>query len=470
MVDIVFPTSSAPGERPQESGGRLINAFAVAAPKGAPSDIIWRRSPGLLRKGTAASHTHTRGFLNCGAVCLWVLEDRVYSVDSDFVVTNIGALSGALPVTLARNNASPTPHNLAVTGSGCFNLFTGSAPTAFADADLPGSPTSVEFFEGYFLWTFGDGRIFASNLNSVSVASNSFTTEQGLVARRGLSYAGRFYVFGDKWTGVYRNAATSPFPLAREVTIPRGIIGTHAVAGTELGWRNEPIFVGDDFIVYSLSGYSITPISTDDVSRDIQEAVAAGEADLLEASVYMYGGNAFWTLTWPGHWTWEYNLATKEWNERSSYGRSDWRGRKSIRMFDRWLVGDDATGHLFEVSGSYFLEDVDALIWRVISGVSHAFPRGILISRASFHMTAGVGEIALQADPKVLISWSLDGGHSYGNPVVRRLGGPGETRFYPSVLSCGLSRGQGVRYQLVVSDPVHVALMGGAIEAEDRGP
>lgn len=467
MVDIVFPSSSAPGTRPQESAGRLINAFAERAQVGAPSKIIIRRSPGLVRVAQATGYSHTRGFLDAGSVAFWVLDNRVVKFDAAYTVTDLGALSGTQPVTLAKNNAA-TPNYVAVTENGCFNLLTGSAPTSFADADLPASPTSVCDFDGYFVWTFGDGRVFASDLNAVTVSALSFTTEQGLVARRAVRYGGRLYIFGDKWTGVYRDAGTSPFPFAREVTVPRGIAGTHAVAGWEAGWANQLIFVGDDFIVYRLEGYTPVPISTDDVSRDIQAAVLAGSSNLIEAFVYMYGKNAFWVVSCHDTFTWEFNLTTGEWNERLSYGIDNWKGMKSIRIFNNWYIGDEYSSELYSVSGDYFLEGTDPLVWQVDSGVVSGFPKGMVIPKASFHITSGVGTYPNVPDPVVEISWSLDGGASYGAPVLRKLGGPGETKSYPYILNTGLSRGQGVRFRLKVSDAVHVGLNGGVVEPEAR--
>lgn len=467
MPDIVFPTSSAPGVRPQESGGRLINAFVEKAPVGAPSTIIIKRSPGLIRETQVLDHIHTRGFLDVGgSEALWVLNDRVVKINSAFTVTDLGTLSGNEPVTFGRNNALP-PDNVVVTDTGCFNLFGASAPTAFADGDLPGSPTSVCDYNGYFVWSFGNGLVFASDLNSVAVSALSFNTEQGLFARRVARFAGRLYVFGDKWTAVYKDAGTVPFPFAREVTIPRGIVGTHAVAGWEAGWANELIWVGDDFNVYKLNGYTPVPISSNDVSRDIQSAVLAGDRDLIEAFVYMYDKNAFWVISCHERWTWEYNNSTGEWNERQSFNRDNWKGMKSLRMFDQWLVGDEYTGELYSLSGSYFLEGLDPLIWQVESGALVNFPRGMVVPRASFHCTAGVGS-GLD-NPMIEISWSLDGGHSFGAPVIRRLGAAGETKSHPYVLSCGLSKGQGIRYRLRVSDPVHVGLSGGTVEIAQRG-
>lgn len=468
-VNIIFPPSSAPGTRLQESGGRLKNCFAEKTPTGAPSTIIHRRSPGLERVALAG-HVHTRGFLDIGTEAIWILNERAIKINSAYVITDLGALSGTDPVTMARNNAV-TPNNVVVTSLGCFNLFSASPPTAFADADLPTTPTSVCEFHGYFAWSFADGRLFASDLNSVSVSALSLNTEQGLLGRRVVSYAGRLYYFGDKWTAVYRDAGTSPFPFAREVTIPRGIVGTHAVAGWEYGWANQLIFAGDDFCVYQLNGYTPTLISNDDVSRDIQAAVLAGNRNLIEAYVYMFGKNAFWVLSCHDMWTWEYNLATGEWNERVSHNKLNWKGMKSLRKFDQWLIGDEYTGELYKVSGSYFLDGTDPLIWEVESGAIVDFPMGSVAHRASFHMTAGVGDYVSPgaSDPKVAVSWSLDGGYSFGDPVIRSLGGPGQSKSHPYVLNCGLSKGQGLRYRLRVSDPVHVGLMGGIVEIEQRG-
>jgi len=468
-VDVPFPPSSAPGLKPQEAGGRLINTFFTTPAEGAGTDTLWIRSPGLrqILDGTSLSvnNVHTRGFLDCGSTLLWIVNNRVLAVTrsgSVFTVVDVGALSGSLPVTVARNN-NATPQNVVVTDNGCFNLFTASAPTAFADLDLPASPTSVCFIDGYFVWSFGDGRIFASDLNSVSVASNSFTTEQALFVRRVIPFAGRLFAFGNKWTGVYKNAGLSPFPFSREVQIPRGIIGTHAISGADVGWTNELIWAADDFIVYKLAGYTPVPISHDDVSRSIEASVLAGHADLLEASVYMYGRNPFWVLTDPNNWTWEYNLNTQRWHERQSYQRDDWKGRRSIKMFDRWLMGEMVGGKLFEVTGDYFREGPDPLVWSVISGLVSGFPNGMVIPEAAFAITAAVGSLDTEDDPQVRISWSLDGGYSYGNPLLRPLGGPGESKNIVRIRNMGLSRGQGVRYKLEVSDPVHVGFAGGKL-------
>ncbi len=139
MTAIVFPTSSAPGARPQEGAGRLINGYAVKTEQGARSPILWKRSAGLRQILNITGHAHCRGFIFVGTTLLAVLDERVYAVTlagGVFSVANLGELAGTDPVTIARNNAA-TPNIIAVCQAGTFNLFVDAAPTAFADGDLP---------------------------------------------------------------------------------------------------------------------------------------------------------------------------------------------------------------------------------------------------------------------------------------------------------------------------------------------
>lgn len=456
-----------------------MNCFAEKSEQGARFPVIWKRSAGLVQVYvvTTAGQIHLRGAIVSGTTLFAVFDTRVWTFSVSATVwtgTNQGALAGTDPVTVAKNNAA-TPNVLAVSPSqGCFNLFTAAAPTAFVDADLPANPTSVTALDGYFLWTFGDGRIFASDLNAVTVSSLSYTTEQTLGRLlRGIVYRGEYYAFGQKGCGVYADAGTSPFPLARRFEIPKGIAGTYAAAGVEEGWVKQLIWVGEDGVVYRLNGYTPEPVSNPDVTRVIAAAIAAGDGDLLEASVHMQGSNAFWRLTYPDNWTWEFNTTTGNWNERESYTRDDCRASQSVWFNNTWVQGDRTTGTLFTVNTDYCFEGTeDPLVYQIDTGAVANFPARLAVSQADFDFTTGVGISSgvdmIQTDPTVQIAWSVDGGYSYGNFVNRQLGPEGESLFSPRVNRLGLTSGKGMRFRLRVSDPVHVAFLGGQAAVEQR--
>ena len=474
MAVIPFPAMSTAGREAQETGGRLINCYAREV-LGAPANsVLWSRSAGLRRIVEVDGASHCRGLVRIGAVLLHVLDSQVHSVTrsgGNYLTSLLGTLSGSKPVTIAQNNALPTPNTVCVTEVGAFNLFSDAAPSPFADGDLSG-PNSVTSLDGYLVFTTAGGRIQASDLNSVSVATNSFEDVPEGSLLRGVVFNNELYVFGAWGFRVYQNAGTSPFPFEyTRVKRDIGLAGTHAIAGDQEGWSDALIFAGSDNRVYRMEGYTPVPISTPDVSRSL-ESVADRSA--LVASVYVSEGFSFWALTSPGNWTWEYNLSTGLWNERQSYGRKDWRGRQSIRMFDEWIIGDVATGDLFKSVAGLGSERNDPLVYTLYSGVLSAFPNRVNAVRSWFRFTAGAGVAAGQApietDPKIALSWSRDGGASFGNPVVRALGSEGDHAVLVTIGNTGLSSSKGLQYRLEISDPVHAGFMGGEAQIEAMAP
>jgi hypothetical protein len=464
VTAIVFPVSSAPGREPQEGSGRLVNCYAVKTEQGNRSPFKWPRSAGAREILNIVDHTHCRGMIPAGSTLLVVLDERVYAVTESgdvFTATNLGALSGSDTVTIAKNQAA-TPNIAVVCDAGTFNLFTGSAPSSFADGDWP-SVNSITSSGGYLIGTTGSGEIWATDLNAVTVESVSFVSAQ-MPLRRGVYFRGELFAMGERSIKVYEETGESPFPFRyKKIEIPRGICGTHAVAGYEEGWVGELFWVGEDSIVYQLVGYTPTPVSNEDVVRAI---ASAADRTLIEASVYMDGQNAFVSITSPGEWTWEFNVTTRLWNERTSKGRDDWRARRSVRAFDRWIVGDDTTGKLASIDPMYRFEYGDPLVATMVSGDNAKFPYRVTVGAAYFDFVVGQGSAPgadpIETDPVCMIRVSLDGGATWGNQLLRKLGKQGQYGTQVSVSRCGTTRGgKGIRFEVSVSDPVIATFLGG---------
>ena len=464
MVAVPFPVTSAPGARPQESAGRLINAYAVKTEQGARGPLKWLRAPGLRELANVSGHAGYRGFIEINGSVLAALDDRAVLIGRSgnvMSLADLGALDGSGLITIAKNNATPVADIVAVTEEGAFNLYTDDVPDDFADADLP-QPNSVSGVKGYFAFTIADGRLFASDLNSVSLNALSFTTTPGHLLR-GVAYRDEWFVFGDNFCQVYRDAGLSPFPFDLVATIPIGLAGAHAIAGWEPGFTGTMVWAAQDDIVYKLNGYTPQAVSTEDVSRDI---AATPDKGALEACVYMSNGNAFWILTRPGFWSWTLNLTTGTWGERASYDQESWRAARTVKAFSTWLAGDRQSGRLFEIGADVFREGDDPLVFEVVSGAVFSSPNRLAIGRLDVDMVAAVGRAAGEAnesDPQVEISWSLDGGYRWSNPVFRAIGRQGQSRKTISVNRLGLAGPKGIMIRLRVSDPVHVTLFGAVV-------
>jgi len=459
-AQITFPTSSAPGVNPHEGSGRLVNVYAEKSPPAARFPVTWRRTPGVPLETTVVGVTHCRMIFDDTrpgggreAQGFVIFNDDAYYGERDssgtWFLADIGGIPGSRPLTMAKNNAAD-PNFVAVRPEGGAYVLTPSSVVTYPDADLPaGNVTSVAVLDGYFLFTQSNGIIWASQLNSTNVATDSNVATQGRPdgLMRGVAYRKEFFAFGQNSIEVWRDIGTSPFPLEFVTMIPRGICGTHAVAGWEEGWSNELIWAADDNRVYKLEGYTPAPISQDAVSRAI---ATCADKRLLEAIVYMVGQYAMWELTSPGEWTWCYNQTTGEWHELQSNGRLDRRIRASCHLGTEWTVGDATTGNLGIISSTVYQEFNDTLPWLIESAPVHEFPGRIMAPRLDFDFSKN------STASTVAITWSNDGGHTYvANPLTRDL-----TKDIVFITNTGIATSKGKRFRLTGSSNAPMAFMG----------
>ena len=101
----------------------------------------------------------------------------------------------------------------------------------------------------------------------------------------------------------------------------------------------------------------------------------------------------------------------------------------------------------------------------------HGFPSRTAVDRAAFDFVMGVGLdrgiYPIETNPRVSISWSDDGGRTFGNALLRDLGTQGEV-LPIDIYRTGLTSRLGRQWRLQVSDPVEIALLGGSMFGEVR--
>ncbi|MEN3931409.1 hypothetical protein WJT86_10110 [Microvirga sp. W0021] len=469
MTIIPFPTSSRPGSHPVLGQGRLVNAHAVRE----GDKVYWRRVAGMKifadPLNFSGLYHGPRGLFQLNNDVLWIFKDRAARVDYQGKTTLLsGEVNGAVPATVARNNREDTDY--VIVSNNTAYMISGNTVVEYdAKGGSVGSPNDVSMLDGYFLFTYQDGTVIASELNSTEINSLSSWRAESTPDKllRGMVSGQLFYAFGTASIEVLQDVGTAPFPLARQAVIPVGLIGKWAVAGGAVeGWDRDLLFVAQDGTVRLLSGYQTQTVSIPDVTRDIR---SVADKDTLIASVYVMGENAFWSLSSP-NWTWEYNVTTGEWHQRKSNRKQRWRAAYSVYVQGKWIVGDTESGKLFELSDRILTEDTEPLVFEVESDAVKGFPSRVQCRRADFDLNVGYGrEIGLdpvETEPLIEISWSDDGGVSWSNPLHRRLGREGQYQTLTSVLNTGMSAAQGRKWKLRVSDPVPVTLAGGVQEAK----
>lgn len=467
---IPTPLSTSPGSQYQESAGRLQNCYAEALGPTAANKFVIRRSPGMINFGTTA-RTLCRGFIEVAGVLYVGFSGKLEKFTSAGGATvNVGNLNGTKKGFFARNN-NTTPDKWFVDPDGNIAVFTPTTVTnSWPDADLP-AVNSTCSIDGYGVFTTGDGRAFATDLNSTSVNALSFGKAEakpdGLT--RCIAWGDKLMLFGPQTTEVWTNAGTSPFPFARNFVIPRGIAGPYCVTGHEDGFSKVPVWIGDDNRVHKYAGQDTTPISPPDLDALIE---AVSDKTTLEMCSYISRGQAFIEVS-SSTWSRAFNLNTEKWNELVSYGLARSRRTQSIYAFSKWLCGDTATGNVQQILSTALDEIGSAYRARIESGPVMGFPYGTVIGRADFYFDTGVGIASGhdpdQTDPTVEISWS-DDGLSWSIPVLRKLGRQSETMALISLVSeTGRSSWMGRRWRLDTSDAVYAGFLFGT-QSDDPRP
>ncbi|HEX4828305.1 MAG TPA: hypothetical protein VFV12_08770 [Xanthobacteraceae bacterium] len=422
-AQIPFPLSSFPGANPQEGAGRLINCSAEPLGEGshqsAPSAQVWRRQPGFSRHNlTATGQTGYRGGLIVNNLSYEAWNGNASTLDIAGNYVSLGAFPGSKKISIARNQNGAGADIIAVDlDNGAYKLSGGGAPTAYnGGGNLP-QPNSVCFQDGYFFFTIADGRCFASGINALTQNSQTFTTANAkadVTLLRGIAFSGLLWLFSTGHCEVYQDTAQAfpAFPYSRQIVLEYGLVQSNAIAGFEVGF-SELVWVAQDYGVYWATPGSLQPqkISPPDLDRLIEAEVKAGNT--LEASCYAFGGKKFWVLSSPD-WSWEFNFATKKWNERQSLGvnglQGRWRFTGGHPAFQKWLGGDQQTGNLMFIDDARFDEDGAPQLFRIESGPVRDFPNQIRIARADFDFVLGVGQAVGNFQMTVLGAAAGNGG------------------------------------------------------------
>jgi hypothetical protein len=469
MVAVPFPLASSPGKF-AESGGRMVNVFAE---KLADGRVKRSRVPGIRPIIETTEYSHCRGAIDINGVVLAALDDRLVTISESggtYTLTDIGAFSGSETVYFARNNKSPTPDIVAVTDSTAFVVDMTTGASSYPDADV-GSPNSVTFQGGYFVFSYGNARMRASGLNdtSINTLDTALAESKPDGLHRVVAISKNIFACGPSTIEVWPNAGNpTGFPFSYLDTIPRGLAGPDAIAGFENDFGNVIVFAGSNNVVYKLNGYTPEAISNPSVSKALENTA---DKSTLKAIVYSHEGHDIWALIGPD-WTWCYDLSAGSWFERKSYGSDKWRATASVKCFDKWVIGDSTTGKFGVIDPAYGFEFGDYLTWRLVSATMSGFPARAAMPRLDLDIMAGVGvstgDDPTETGPQISVSWSRDGGVTFGSPVLRELGAQGDYTNQIRVNRLGTASAKGVQIAVEGSDPVLVSVFSGELTVEAR--
>jgi hypothetical protein len=452
---------------------RMVNLFPEIIPEGGKEPGFLNRAPGLQFQQT----------IGTGPIrALWAHQTN----GSDFYVvsgtqfykvtgltatpTLLGTVTGTGPVSIADNG---TQIFLACNPNGFIYNEVTNVFAQITDPDFPGAAT-VGYLDGYFVFNEPNSqKIWVTQLlDGTSVDPLDFASAEGspdgLVAVN-IDHR-EAWLFGTDSIEVWYDAGLADFPLTRiqgafnEI----GCVAAFSVAKLD----NGLFWLGTDArgqgIVYRANGYAGVRVST----HAIEYAIAQ-YGDISDAVAYTYQqeGHAFYVLTFPAaNATWVYDVSTQAWHERAGWDTATGaftrhRSNCQCNFGGNTVVGDYENGNIYTLDLDVYADNGGIQKWL---RSWRALPTGQNnLKRTAQHSLqldceSGTGLITGQgSDPEIMLRFSDDGGHTWSNEHLSKMGKIGE--YYRRVFWRRLGMTLKLRdrvYEISMTDPVKTAIMG----------
>lgn len=181
--------------------------------------------------------------------------------------------------------------------------------------------STVQYFDGYFVFdAAGTRQFFISSINDGTQYSDldfATATASSDVVKAVLVYHEQLLIFCTYHTEVWWDTGNVNFPFQRydAALIARGLANPWCVTSED----NTVFWMGDDGIFYRLNGFVPERVST----FAMEHAWAQYPNKFLDSSCFTLDqeGHKFIIVNFPsGPATWCYDISTKLWHERVSWG------------------------------------------------------------------------------------------------------------------------------------------------------
>jgi hypothetical protein len=407
----------------------------------------------------------------------WVVGGQFYEVFADGTFALRGLIADGSNVQIESN-----AFNLMITVGSVGAIYSYDLSTnVLAPVLIPffSGPNSLAMIDGYFIIGLRGSRQIAiagpysTTFNALDIASAEGTADN---IARVFAVDRELRVFTGGTMQPYYNSGNPDFPwLPIQGTLRN--VGLKAPAS--LASINDTLFWlgtegGDQGagVVYKCRGYEPQPISNFAVAWAMQQY---GTIDDAVGYCMERNSHYFYVLSFPAaNATWVYDLTTDMWTQWGSWNDESapaqfisWYGRFHCYAFGKHLVGDWTQGRIGELSDTVY-QDFDKPI-RVLrrSPNIRSGSKRIRYSSLRLGMGVGVGTSTGQgANPKMMMRYSDDGGHTWSNEMQAAVGPIGAFNQTVEWHRLGSTRyEQGRVFEISATDPVQQSWFTADLEA-----
>lgn len=411
---------------------RTVNLYPTIVGNAGKNAVALCGTPGLTSLFTIPAKTSVRGLflgdLQGTEYFYAVIDDRLYKVKLDGTSSlDIGGVS---------NDNKPVKWATGGSGKDTLLISNGVAYSVQAGvlgpvADLAGvTVLSCGSTNNFWLVGLENGQFRISGLNDVDswdpldfeVADDASQSVRGI-----LTSNAQVWLLGTTRANVwyYSGASLFPFEQMKSAQIRYGCLApdSPAIVDNALVWL-AAMPEGQAQVVAART-YAPERISTPAIESAI--AGIASKADAVGYGIESRG-HSFYVLSFPAaNATFVYDFATRLWHERLFWNGATWAahlGKCHLAAGDVHLMGARNSGTIYTLSDTVYTDAGNAI--RRLRRAPHISNenRRMRFATAELDMEKGGG--APGTDPLMYLSWSNDGGRTFGTPIDSRIGTTGE--------------------------------------------
>ena len=395
-------------------------------------------------------------------------------------LTTLGTIAdNGEPVSYASNGQGGD--QVAIVGGNELKVLNTSTNTLSASVTLPfAGPVMVVFIDGYFLVNQRNSALLwysaledGTTWDALDFIARSGTADT--IVGLGVSQ-NRVWVFGTATTTLYYDSGDADTPF---LPYPGSVVTIGAITPWAIQQRQD-IFTwlaqddtGAPHVVKASGGPAPTTISTPPIEHWLAGCTSLTSAEALS---YRQDGHAFFALTCPDSpedvRTYVWDDVEQEWAARAGWnavtGRwTSWGARGCVQVDRRVVVGDDASGALYQLDLEAYTDRGGILRRERRMPYISEENQFLFVDRVELACEVGVGLSTGQgSQPVASLRISRTAGNTWVSAGPASVGAIGEYE-HPGAIWRRLGRARSDRFVLEVSqsDPVKVAWMGLHIKA-----
>jgi len=417
---------------------------------------------------------------------LFSLNGRSYAAASHFYELGTGAGNFTLRGDLLGAPDSPTQiianeTQILVLNRGKLFVFDPVANT-LTPVDMTqfdGLVSQIDFIDGFAVATLRNSHEFqVSNLedfttwNALNKAKISYFPDN--ITSMKVDHR-EVWFFSGKKTVVYYNvgAGFPPFSPVPGAFIENGADSAFATVQLD----NTLFWIGRDergaLIAYRANGYTPQRVSTH--AMEYEWAQLSRTFDAV-AFAYQENGHPFWCIRFPvAKVTYCYDVATQLWHKRTFWQKESGtfsadRATSHTYNFGKHLVGDWASGNVYEASTQLYDDFGEPILWERISPTISKNNQWVEYASVEFDIETGLPQGTPLYDtrgnvrgPEVNLQWS-NNLKTWTKVFTLSCGRPGQYNTRVRKPMCG--RGRKRNWKLSGSDPVPVRIADAYVDAQ----